>query len=117
MTDTLEITVSLDSEAAHAYQRILDGLEQQHERTVGEYQADLSALLSVPVRSVSLRADGGRPTNVDVVVRRAPARGLRNVRFAARPPASSPRCTTITVYPHGSRRPGVAQRLLERLTF
>ncbi|KPN30397.1 hypothetical protein SY89_01126 [Halolamina pelagica] len=34
MTDTLEITVSLDSEAAHAYQRILDGLEQQHERTV-----------------------------------------------------------------------------------
>ncbi|MFC7128765.1 amino acid permease [Haloferax chudinovii] len=92
-------------------------MTEQHERTVGEYQADLSALLSVPVRSVSLRADGGRPTNVDVVVRRAPARGLRNVRFAARPPASSPRCTTITVYPHGSRRPGVAQRLLERLTF
>lgn len=34
MDDTLEITVSLDSDAAHAYQRILDELEQQHDQTI-----------------------------------------------------------------------------------
>ncbi|NHX35283.1 MULTISPECIES: hypothetical protein [Halolamina] len=34
MSDTLEITVSLDSEAAHAYERILNGLEQQHDQSV-----------------------------------------------------------------------------------
>ncbi|CQR50597.1 MULTISPECIES: amino acid permease [Haloferax] len=92
-------------------------MTEQYERTVGEYQAELSQLLSVSVRSEPLRADGGRPQEPDVVVRRGPDRGLRNVRFADRPTAPSPRCTTITVYPHGSRRPGFAQRLLERLTF
>ncbi|EMA00410.1 amino acid permease [Haloferax denitrificans] len=92
-------------------------MTEQHERTVGEYQTELSALLSVPVRTTPLRTDGGRPTRPDVVVRRAPDRGLRNVRFAGRPTAPSPRCTTITVYPHDSRRPGFAQRLLERAAF
>ncbi|WP_049981789.1 hypothetical protein [Halolamina rubra] len=34
MNDAREITVSLDSEAAHAYDRILNALEQQHDQAI-----------------------------------------------------------------------------------
>ena len=34
MSETREITVSLDNEAAHAYERILNALEQQHEQAI-----------------------------------------------------------------------------------
>ncbi|WEL25195.1 amino acid permease [Haloferax volcanii] len=92
-------------------------MTDQHKRTVGEYQAELSELLSVSVRSEPLRADGGWSQDPDVVVRRGPERGVQSALFTDRPAGTPPRCTTITVYPHDSRQPTFAQRLLERLTF
>ena len=89
----------------------------QYRRTIGDYQSELSEILSVPVRSEFFRADGGQPPSPDVVVRRGPDEGLRNALFDARPLFPSPGCTTITVYPHESRRPRFTRRLLERLTF
>ena len=89
----------------------------QYRQTIDDYQAELSELLSVPVRSESLRADGGRPSNPDVVVRRGTDDRLRGLVTDERPVVPSPGCTTITAYPHRSRRPGLARRLLERLTF
>ncbi|AUV82471.1 amino acid transporter [Salinigranum rubrum] len=89
----------------------------QYKRTIDDYQSELSEMLSVPVRAKSIRADGGRPSNSDVVVRRGTDERMRNILFDDRPVFPSPGCTTITVYPRESRRPRFAQRLLERLTF
>jgi len=89
----------------------------QYRRTIDDYQSELSEIFSVPVRAESVRADGGRPSNPDVVVRRGADERLRDVLFDDRPVFPSPGCTTITVYPHESRRPRFARRLLERLTF
>jgi amino acid transporter/nucleotide-binding universal stress UspA family protein len=89
----------------------------QYKRTIGEYQSELSELLSVPVRSELFRADGGQPSTPDVVVRRGADERLRNVLFDDGPVFPSPGCTTITVYPHESSRPRLGRRLLERVTF
>lgn len=89
----------------------------QYKRTIDDYQTELSEMLSVPVRAESIRADGGQPSNPDMVVRRGTDEGLRSVLFDDRPVFPSPGCTTITVYPHKSRRPRFARRLLERLAF
>jgi hypothetical protein len=86
-------------------------------RTLDDYQAELSELLSVPVDVESVRSDGGRPSNPDVVVRRGSDDRLRSGLFDASPVVPRPGCTTITVYPHRSRRPPFTRRLLERLTF
>jgi amino acid transporter len=89
----------------------------QYKRTIDEYQSELSGMLSVPVRAESIRVDGGRPSTPDVVVRRGSDERLRTVLFDERPVVPRPGCTTITVYPHESRRPSFTHRLLERLTF
>jgi hypothetical protein len=73
-------------------------------------------MLSAPVRSAQTRADGGQP-DPDVVVRRGTDQRLRTALFDDRPPVPGPGCTTITVYPHESRRPSFVRRLLEQLTF
>ncbi|KAA9396388.1 amino acid permease [Haloarcula sp. CBA1130] len=89
----------------------------QYERTIGDYQTELSEMLSVPVRTELVRPDGGQPSNPDVVVRRGNDVRLRSALFDESPVFPSPGCTTITVYPHKSRQPRLARRLLERLTF
>jgi len=89
----------------------------QYRQTIDDYQTELSELLSVPVRSESLRADGGRPSTPDVVLRRGTDERLRGLLTDGGPVFPSPGCTTITAYPHRSRRPWFARRLLERLTF
>jgi len=93
------------------------GGSDQRRRTMEDYQSELSGMLSVPVRAESLRTDGGQPSRPDLLVRRGADDRLRNALFEDRPVFPSPGCTTVTVYPHESRRPGVARRLLERLTF
>ncbi|MEF8827585.1 MAG: universal stress protein, partial [Haloarcula sp.] len=90
--------------------------EPQRE-TVAEYQAELSEMLSVPVRAESLRADGGQPSQPDLLVRRGVDDSLRGALFDVRPMFANPGCTTVTIYPHDSRHPGFIRRMLERLTF
>jgi len=94
-----------------------DGDTDQHRRTVGEYQSELSAMLSVPVRAESALTDGGQPSRPDLLVRRGTDGGLRSALLDDRPVLSSPGCTTVTVHPHESRRPPLTRRLLERITF
>ena len=89
----------------------------EHERTIDDYRAELSEMLSVPVRAESIRPDGGHSTTPDVVVRRGTDERLRGALFDDRPAVPSPGCTTITVYPHLSRRPRLSRLLLERFTF
>jgi nucleotide-binding universal stress UspA family protein len=93
-----------------------DGPEQRR-RTIDEYRAELSAMLDVPVRSESVRTDGGRPFRPDLLVRRGTAPDGWDALFADRPVFPTPGCTTVTVYPHGSARPPLTRRLLERLAF
>jgi nucleotide-binding universal stress UspA family protein len=96
----------------------VDGTDtDQHRQTIEDYRSELSALLSVPVRAESTRADGGRPSEPEAVVRRGTDERLRSALFGDRPAVPSPGCTTITVYPYGARRPRLTRRLLERLTF
>jgi amino acid transporter len=89
----------------------------QHERTMDDYQTELSRILSVPIRVEPTRADGGQPSNPDVVVRRGTDQRLRSVLLGDSPTIPGPGCTTITVYPHISRRPRFVRRLLQRLTL
>ncbi|MFC6838135.1 amino acid permease [Halomarina ordinaria] len=89
----------------------------QRRRTIDEYQAELSALLSVPVRTEAVRTDGGQPSRPDLLVRRGADDRLRDAVFDDRPVFPSPGCTVVTVYPHESRRPRFVRRLLERVTF
>ena len=89
----------------------------QYERTMAEYEADLADLLSVPVVAEPLRTDGGDHDRPELLVRRGPDHRLRTALFDDRPALPSPGCTTVTVYPHESRRPPLGRRLLERLVF
>ena len=82
---------------------------------IDEYAAELSGLLSVPVRTRWLRTDGGRPSQPDLLVRRGSDDRLHDALFEERVP--NPGCTTVTVYPHESRRPSLGRRLLERVSF
>ncbi|MDS0283357.1 amino acid permease [Haloarcula onubensis] len=88
-----------------------------HRETLATYQDELSAMLSVPVRSESLRTDGGQPSRPDLLVRRGADDSVRGALLDPRPTVPNPGCTTVTVYPHESGRPPLARRLLERLTF
>jgi len=85
-------------------------------RTLEDYRTELADLLSAPVHVDTVRADGGR-SDPDVLVRRGTDQRLRSALFDDRPAVPSPGCTTVTVYPHESRRPPFVRRLLERLTF
>jgi len=89
----------------------------QQQRRVDDYQSELSELLSVPVGAEPIRTDGGQLQQPDLLVRRGPDHRLRSVIVDERPTVPSPGCTTVTVYPHESRRPSLPRRLLERLFF
>jgi len=89
----------------------------ERRRTVEDYRTELSELLRVPVHDTTTRTDGGRATTPDLLVRGGAGGGLRDALFDDRPVAPSPGCTTVTVYPHESRRPPFLRRLLERATF
>jgi amino acid transporter/nucleotide-binding universal stress UspA family protein len=89
----------------------------QQRRTIEDYRLELSDLLDVPVEATALRTDGGQPSKPDLLVRRGTGSGLRDSLFDDRPVVPNPGCTTVTVYPHGSRQPPLSRRLLERVTF
>jgi amino acid transporter len=93
------------------------GNTDEYRQTVEDYQSELSELLSVPVRAESVRADGGQPSRPDLLVRPGADGGLRDALFDDRPTFPNPGCTTVTAYSHESRRPPLARRLLERVTF
>ncbi|MFC7096584.1 universal stress protein [Halobaculum marinum] len=86
-------------------------------RLVEDYREELADLLSVPVAAESVRTDGGRRRTPDLLIRRGADHRLRTALFDRRPDLPSPGCTTVTVYPHESRRPGLVRRFLERLAF
>ncbi|MFC7019271.1 MULTISPECIES: amino acid permease [Haloarcula] len=85
--------------------------------TRDDYLTELSEMLSVPVTVESFRTDGGRTGQPELLVRRGADHRLRHVLFDERPTVPSPGCTTVTVYPHESDRPPLAQQLLERALF
>jgi nucleotide-binding universal stress UspA family protein len=89
----------------------------RHSRTIDDYQSELSALLSVPVRTESIRTDGGTPPSPDLLVRAGADHRLRTVLFDDRPMVPNPGCTTVTVYPQTDCRPPFHRRLLERFVF
>jgi nucleotide-binding universal stress UspA family protein len=89
----------------------------QYRRTIDDYQSELSEILSVPVRSESVRTDGGQPFRPDLLVRRGSVDSVQDALFDDSPVFPAPGCTTVTVYPHESRRPPFTRRLLERVTF
>jgi hypothetical protein len=97
-----------------------DGFETDRQRrTLDAYAEELSTLLSVPVQTESFRTDGGRPirpARPDLLVRRGSDDRLHDALFEERH-VPTPGCTTVTVYPHESRRPSFGRRLLERLSF
>jgi amino acid transporter/nucleotide-binding universal stress UspA family protein len=85
--------------------------------SIDSYQSELSELLSVPVHAEPIRADGGRPSNPDVVVRPGSDSRLRSALTDGRPTFPSPGCTTITVYRHESQQSGILRQVLGRLAF
>jgi len=93
------------------------GDTDRHRQTMADYQSALSELLAVPVRAESVRTDGGRLAEPDVLVRVGPDHRRRAVLFDDRPVVPSPGCTTVTVYPSAIRRPPLVRRLLERFVF
>jgi len=84
---------------------------------VEDYRAELSGLLSVPVRVEGVRADGGRSVAPDLLVRAGADHRSWHALLDHRPIVPSPGCTTVTVYPRADRRPPLARRLLERAVF
>ena len=88
-----------------------------YEQTMEDYKSELSTLLSVPVVAEPIRADGGQQSQPDVLVRRGPDHRSRTVLFDDRPTVPTPGCTTLTVYPHESRRPTLVRQLIERIVF
>jgi len=89
----------------------------KYRRTMADYRSALSTLLDVPVRAESVRTDGGRPTDPDVLVRAGADHRLRSALLDERPRLPTSNCTTVTVYPVSTRRPPLARRLLERIVF
>ncbi|NHN43245.1 amino acid permease [Halorubellus sp. JP-L1] len=94
----------------------VDGTDER-EQTLRDYQSELSEQLSVPVVVEAVQADGGRPGDGDLVVRRGQDHRLRSAALDDRPTYPSPGCTTVTVYPRSSRRPGILRRIVERNVF
>jgi amino acid transporter len=85
--------------------------------SLDDYGAELSASLSVPVRTDPARPDGGQRSAPDLLVRRGTDPRVRGALVDDGPAFPSPGCTTLTVYPHEDRRPGLVRRLLERVLY
>lgn len=94
-----------------------NGSTDQYERTMADYETELSNLLSVSVVAEPIRADGGQQSQPDLLVRRGPDQRPQAALLNNRPTVPSPGCTTVTVYPHESQRPTVFRRLIERVVF
>ena len=90
--------------------------EKQRQAT-DDYRIALSEMLSVSVRTASPRADGGRPSNPDVVVRRGSVERFQTIFSDNTLIFPRPRCTTITVYAYDLNQSSVLRWLCERLTF
>jgi len=90
---------------------------EEYRQTIEDYRAELAEMLSVPVRAEQFRADGGQPSQPDLLVRPGADDRLRDALFDDRPTVPNPGCTTVTVYPHQSSRPPLVRRMLERATF
>jgi amino acid transporter len=115
--DTAEaVAAANDGELSLWFPQEADSTER-HRQTIEDYQSELSAMLSVPVRPEPVRTDGGTPFQPDLLVRRGTSDDVRSALFDDRPVFPSPGCTTVSVYPHESGQPGFIRRLTERLTF
>jgi amino acid transporter len=95
----------------------LDGDAAENERLAEASRADLSSVLTVPVRAPPVLTDGGRRTQPDLLVRRGVDDRLRAALTRERRSLPQPGCTTVTVYPHESRQPSLGRRCLERVTL
>mgnify|MGYP002761910560 FL=1 len=93
------------------------GGADEYSQTMDDYKSELSSVLSVPVVAEPIRTDGGRQSTPELLIRRGPDHRLRTVLFDDRPTVPNPGCTTLTVYPHESRRPSLARQLIERFVF
>lgn len=89
----------------------------KYRQAINDYRIALSEMLPVSVQVESPRADGGRPSNPDVVVRRGNVERLRSVLSNDTLIFPRPGCTTITVYPHNAGQSRLIRWLFERLTF
>ncbi|ERG95803.1 amino acid permease [Haloquadratum walsbyi] len=89
----------------------------EYTQTLNDYRTELSEMLSISVQVEEIRADGGRPSIPDVVVRRGTVGRLRGVLSDDSPMFPRPGCTIITTYVHKSRRSGSVRCLLQHLTF
>ncbi|MXR20257.1 amino acid permease [Halobacterium bonnevillei] len=83
-------------------------------QTIRSYQNELAGILSAPVKTADLRADGGQQ-RADVVIRTGSQNRVSGGRERHAPTAAD--CTELTVYPRASRRPSLVRRVLERLVF
>jgi amino acid transporter len=93
-----------------------DGSDERR-RTLQDYRIELADTLSVPVAAEAVRTDGGQVEPPDLLVRLGADHRLRSALFEAESWTPRPHCTTVSVYPHESRRPGVLRRALERVLF
>lgn len=95
-----------------------DREESEHyQRTMEDYQTELSEMLDVPVIARTVQTNGGWPFQPDLLVRRGAIGGVLDAVFDSRPVYPAPGCTTVTVYPHESERPSFLRLFLERITF
>jgi len=89
----------------------------RHEETIADLEAELSGMLSVPVRSRAVRPDGGQDSSPDLVIHDGADHRIRHVLLDDSPPTPPTSATTVTVYPQATRRPPLGRRLLERFVF
>jgi len=94
-----------------------DGGPAQDDPDSEDYQTELAEMLAVPVRAASVWANGGQSAQPDLVVRRGVGDSVRDALVEDGPVVPNPGCTTITVYPHQSRKPGFWRRIVEKVTF
>jgi amino acid transporter/nucleotide-binding universal stress UspA family protein len=94
-----------------------DRSTEKYERTMSDYESELSELLSVAVVAEPIRADGGQQSQPDLLVRRGSDHRPRAALIDSRPTMPNPGCTTVTVYPHESRRSPLLRRLIQRVIF
>jgi amino acid transporter/nucleotide-binding universal stress UspA family protein len=93
-----------------------DGGPDARRRSIGDYRAALADALSVPVELTGFRTDGGQVRPPDLLVQRGADYRLRTAIFDDSPtrPIEG---TSVTVYPHESRRPSLLRRAIERVLF
>lgn len=90
----------------------------KYKNTIDDYGSELSEMISVPVSIESIGNNKrNQPSIPDVLIRYGANEKIRDMFSDETHIFPNPGCTTITVYPHKSRKPQLINRLLERLTF